>query len=62
MKHYKLVEFLSNLNVKPPPHERKSPPHKCKAPIDDFLATVLAAAQLRKSQDHQGSKRAIHEP
>jgi len=25
MKHYKLVEFLSNLNVKPPLHERKPP-------------------------------------
>jgi len=34
VKHYKLVEFLSNLNVKPPVRERKPP-------IDDFLATVL---------------------
>jgi len=25
MKHYKLVEFLSNLNVKPPPHKGKAP-------------------------------------
>jgi len=25
MKHYKLVEFLSKLNVKPPFHERKAP-------------------------------------
>ena len=42
MKHYKLVEFLSNLNVKPPPHERKAPPRTRKTPlIDDFLATVL---------------------
>jgi len=32
MKRYKLVEFLSNLNVKPPLHERKAPPHKRKAP------------------------------
>jgi len=32
MKHNKLVEFLSNLNVKPPLHERKLPPHKRKAP------------------------------
>jgi len=24
MKHYKLVGFLSNLNVKPPLHERKA--------------------------------------
>jgi len=32
MKHYKLVEFLSNLNVNPPLHERKAPPHKRKAP------------------------------
>jgi len=23
MKHYKLVEILSNLNIKPPLHERK---------------------------------------
>jgi len=29
------MEFLSNLNVKPPLHECKAPP------IDDFLATVL---------------------
>jgi len=35
MKTYKLVEFLLNLNVKPPLHERKAPP------IDGFLATVL---------------------
>jgi len=27
-----LVEFLSNLNVKPLLHERKAPPHKHKAP------------------------------
>jgi len=25
MKHYKLVDFFSNLNVKPPLHERKAP-------------------------------------
>jgi len=25
MKHYKLVDFLSNLNVKPPLHERRDP-------------------------------------
>jgi len=25
MKHYKLVEFLSNMNIKPPLHERKTP-------------------------------------
>jgi len=31
MKHYKLVEFLSNLNVKPPLHECKAPTHKHKA-------------------------------
>jgi len=31
MKHYKLVDFLSNLNVKPP--ERKFPPHERKAPL-----------------------------
>jgi len=41
MKHYKLVEFLSNLNVKPPLHERKSPRTNVKPLIDDFLATVL---------------------
>jgi len=37
MKHCKLVEILSNLNVKPPLHERNTLPHKRKA----FLATVL---------------------
>jgi len=31
MKLYKLEEFLPNLNVKPPLHERKAPPHKRKA-------------------------------
>jgi len=31
MKHYKLVEFLSKLNVKPPWPKRKVPPHKRKA-------------------------------
>jgi len=25
MKHYESVEFLSNLNIKPPMHERKAP-------------------------------------
>jgi len=25
MKHYKVVQFLSNLNVKPPVHEQKAP-------------------------------------
>jgi len=33
MKRYKLVEFLSNLNVKPPA--------RMQSPIDDCLATVL---------------------
>ena len=34
MKHYKSVEFLSNLNVKPPLHRRKAPPsHKRKVPL-----------------------------
>jgi len=33
MKHGKLVEFLSNLYVNPPLHERKAPPHKRKAPL-----------------------------
>ena len=35
IKHYKLVEFLSNLNVKPPPRTNLKPPN------DDFLVTVL---------------------
>jgi len=34
MKHYKLEEFLSNLNVKPPCTN-------VNPPIDAFLATVL---------------------
>jgi len=32
MKHYKLVEFLSNLNVNPRAL-RNTPPHKHKAPL-----------------------------
>jgi len=32
MKHYKLVQFLSNLNVKPPLHERKAPHTNTKSP------------------------------
>jgi len=40
MKQYKLVEFLSNLNVKLPPAQTLSPP------IDDFLATVLAGTAV----------------
>jgi len=32
MKHYKLVKFLSNLNVKPPLHERKAPRTNVKPP------------------------------
>jgi len=34
IKHYKSVEFLSNFQFQAPLHKRK-------APIDDFLATVL---------------------
>jgi len=33
MKHYKLVEYLSNLNVKPPCTNVKSSPHKRKTPL-----------------------------
>ena len=33
MKNHELVEFLSNLNVKPPLHERKALPHKRNAPL-----------------------------
>jgi len=40
------VKFLSNLNVKPFQHERKATPHKRKAPIDDFLATVLCSYRM----------------
>jgi len=46
MKHYKLVDFLSNLNVKPPPARTQS--HLARTlspPIDDFLATVLMTHQ-----------------
>ena len=39
MKHSKFVEFLSNLNVKPPLPERQAPP------IDDFLATILGQSE-----------------
>jgi len=35
------VEFLPDLNVNPPLHERKDPLTHTKVPIDDFLATVL---------------------
>jgi len=38
MEHYKLVEFLSNLDVKPLSANLKPP-------IDDFLATVLTEGQ-----------------
>jgi len=47
MKHYKLVEFLSNLNVKPPLHERKPPRLNVKPPFDDFLATILILLNWR---------------
>ena len=33
MKHYKLAEFLSSLNVKPLLNERNPPRHKRKAPL-----------------------------
>jgi len=33
MKHYKSMEFLLNLNVKPSLHKRQAPPHKSKAPL-----------------------------
>jgi len=39
MKHFKLVEFLANLNVKPPIHEHKA--LLSGDGIDDFLAAVL---------------------
>ena len=38
MKHYKLVEFLSNFNFKPPSTNVKPPPHKRKTLIDDGSA------------------------
>jgi len=41
MKHYKLVEILSNLNVKPPLHEREAPPHKREAPPHKREAPLL---------------------
>jgi len=40
MKHYKLVKFLSNLNVKPP-FTNVYPPRTNEKPPIDFLATVL---------------------
>ena len=40
MKHYKLVEFLSNLNVK------LHPCMNVKSPTDDFLAMVLFQTHL----------------
>jgi len=39
MKHFKLVEFLANLNAKPPIHEHKA--LLSGDGIDDFLAAVL---------------------
>jgi len=35
------VEFLLNLNVKPPLHKRQAPAQTQSPPIGDFLATVL---------------------
>jgi len=49
MKHYKSVEFLLNLNVKPPAQTSR-PRHKRKR-IDDFLATVLAHLQDSKTRN-----------
>jgi len=46
MKHYKLVEFLSTLNVKAPGTNLKPPSTNVKSPIDDFLATVLLLTLL----------------
>ena len=53
MKHYKSVEFLLTLNVKPILHKRQAPLHERKAPrtnvkpvSDDFLATVLTKTCL----------------
>jgi len=41
MKHYELVDFLSNLNVNLPCTNIKPPRAKVNPPIDDFLAKVL---------------------
>jgi len=43
MKHYRLAEFLSNFNVKPPRTN-------VKPPIDDCLATVLTTGVCRQKQ------------
>jgi len=50
MKHYKSVDFLSNLNVKPPWRNVKPPRTKLKQPIQDFLSTVLLCC--RASVEH----------
>jgi len=36
MKQYELVEFLLNLNVKPPLHNREFPPHRHKTPCGQY--------------------------
>jgi len=48
MKHYKLVEFLSNLNVKPPLHECKALPRtNVKSPYWRLSGDGSALKQLR---------------
>ena len=46
MKHYKLVEFLSDSNVNPPCTIVKPPRANVKPPIDDIPATVLTTPQI----------------
>jgi len=46
MKHYKLVEFLSNLNVKPPLHERKAPYWRLSGDGSELSALPVAALAI----------------
>jgi len=50
LKHYKLVEFLSNLNVNPLCTNVQPPAQTWIPPIDDFLATVLSTSDFVSRQ------------
>jgi len=47
MKYYKLVEVLSNLNVKPPCTNVKPPAETSSPPVDDLLVTVLGQGRIQ---------------
>ena len=51
MEHYRLVEFMSNLNVKPPCTNVKIPRTNVKPPIDDISGDGSGLISIQTSRE-----------